>query len=526
MKKKIYSWHRTASLIIAIPVLLWAASGFMHPLMTNIRPKVATQWMMPKVVDSAKIKVPLQEALLKNHIDSFTNFRLIHIDTNWFYQVQRGRDKEPVYLSTLTGKSLTAGNQLYAQYIAKVYLEGQQGDSGKITPHPTQAVEQDCCDAAASCVLNNTKGSKVANVSYLTSFDDEYKSINRLLPVYKVAFERTDGIRVYVETTQDKFAFAMDDKRRTFDRIFTLIHTWTWLDFLGKGKLLVEFLLVALAFLTTCMGVYIFFTTKHKKVKGNELVKARRNHRYTSIVIALFTLMFTFSGAYHALAKFKDDTRNSFYNEHWFAASTCNFDYKLLQSQLKDPITNISLAAMDKGLTYWQVNTKFQNAIARKDLMKDAQVSPPNAVYINTADNTVLPEGEVVYARFLAKIFSGHADSEVLSVSPVTKFTNEYNFTDKRLPVWKVSYAANSNERYYVETSTGKLSKSINDRDLAEGYSFAFFHKHEFMAWGGKGLKDFSTMFWAFAQIVMVTIGLMLYFKWRKKQRKAQSSIV
>jgi hypothetical protein len=41
MKKKIYQWHRTTSLIIAIPVILWAASGFMHPIMTTIRPKVA-----------------------------------------------------------------------------------------------------------------------------------------------------------------------------------------------------------------------------------------------------------------------------------------------------------------------------------------------------------------------------------------------------------------------------------------------------------------------------------------------------
>jgi membrane protein CcdC involved in cytochrome C biogenesis len=52
---------------------------------------------------------------------------------------------------------------------------------------------------------------------------------------------------------------------------------------------------------------------------------------------------------------------------------------------------------------------------------------------------------------------------------------------------------------------------------MLEEYSFAFLHKHEFMGWGGKGLKDLSTMFWALAQIVMVTAGLILYFNYRKR---------
>jgi len=106
IKKNIYKWHRTASLIIAIPVLLWAISGFMHPIMTNIRPKVASQFITSVVIDSTKIKVPLQNALTNNKIDSFQSFRIIHIDTNWFYQVKVHHQDELVYLSTQTGKLL------------------------------------------------------------------------------------------------------------------------------------------------------------------------------------------------------------------------------------------------------------------------------------------------------------------------------------------------------------------------------------------------------------------------------------
>lgn len=524
-RKKIYKWHRTSSIIIAIPVFLWAASGFMHPIMTNIRPKVATQGIVPTPIDSVKILVSLQGALKQNDIGSIASFRIIHIDTNYFYQIKRKLGETPIYLSTKNGRFLPNGDWLYAQYLAKQFLEGPKKDSmAKYTGMMgiTMPATHDCCDAATDIVLNTKKGSKVGSASLITSFNSEYKSINRLLPVYMVSFERKDGIRIYVETAQDRFAFAMDDKRFVFDRIFTLVHTWGWLDFLGKGKLAIELLFASLAFMTTIMGLYIFFSTKSKRTVGNKVVKARRSHRFSAVAISLLTLMFTFSGAFHALSKFKPDTRDNYFTANSFITTDIDLNFQQLRQLVNRPISNVALVKID-GQSYWQINTQKTPGIKdatqnkAKDLMKDSQVGAPSVIYINTNNLTVLQDGESRYANYLATQFSSHKEADIIKTEPITKFTNEYNFTDKRLPVWKVSYASNSNERFYVETSTGKLSKSINDRDLIEGYSFAFFHKHEFMAWGGKGVKDFSTMFWAMAQIAIVTIGLILYFKTRKK---------
>ena len=68
------------------------------------------------------------------------------------------------------------------------------------------------------------------------------------------------------------------------------------------------------------------------------------------------------------------------------------------------------------------------------------------------------------------------------------------------------------------------LSVKVDDTDLYEGYSFALLHKHHFMDFGGKGLRDFSTMFWAMAQIAVVTIGLILWRKASKKKRVLKNS--
>jgi hypothetical protein len=521
-RKNIYRWHRTLSLVIAIPVLLWALSGFMHPLMTNIRPKVTTQFLSAVAVDSSKIRMPLEQALYQNHIDSFATFRLVHIEDNWFYQVQQKPNSEPVYLATLNGKMLTAGNWLYAQYLAKQFLEGAKGMQAS-APQKSKLTESsihDCCDAATDCVINAPKGAKVSGTSFIKAYDDEYKGINRLLPVYRIAFNRPDGIRIYVETTTDRFAFAMDNKRYVFDRIFTLLHTWAWLDFLGKGKLVVEFLLAGLAFITTLMGIWIFFTTKSKKVPGNGTVKARRNHRYTAIVAALFTLMFSFSGAYHAFSKLNDNRHADIRANVFYRTDSVYFNLGVLQQLVKDSIVNMSLASID-GKTYWRVQVQSQKmhpAIQQpKDLMKATGVSMPAVTYISTSDQSILTNGEELYARFLAASFSAQPDHAIVSVEAVTKFGSEYNFADKRLPVWKINYASNGNERFFVETSTGSMAKRINDKELREDYSFAFLHKHEFLGWAGKEWKDRSTMFWAAMQVVMVVMGLVLYFRWRKR---------
>ena len=501
-RKNIYTYHRYLSLIIAIPVLLWAVSGFMHPLMTNIKPKVAMQKLPPVAIDSNAIRVPLPVALQQNKIASFHSVRLIHIDTNFFYQVQPEVNKAPVYLSATNGKLLPSGDWLYAQYLARLFLEGLPSSSpAPANPHVAHMAMMeeeghDCCNAATACVLNNTTGSKVANVSRLTEFDKEYKYVNRLLPVHKVIFNRADGIRIYVETTQDRFAFAMDNKRAVFDNIFQLLHTWSWLDALGNTKLYFIIAICSLALITAVLGIYIFCITKTKKTNGNTMLKARRNHRYTAIAGALFTMAWAFSGGWHALEKFKPDDRDAFYISNQFSANL-NFNFARLQQTVNKPVSNCSLVKMNEQ-TYWRVTTISDTA------------------FVNTTDYSMLPNGEEKYAGWLATQFSKQPVKEIKSVTAVTKFNDEYNFSDKRLPVWKVSYATHA-DRYFIETSTGRLSVRVNDSDLCEGYSFAILHKHHFMDWGGKMARDASTMIWVFFQIVLIVVGLLLW--WRKRAK-------
>jgi hypothetical protein len=527
IKKNIYKWHRIISIVIAIPVFLWAASGFMHPIMSSFRPKVATQFMPAKAIDSSSEKITLEKALSINKIDSFKNVRLIHIDTNWFYQVQLIGKNELVYLSLKNGKLLQKGDWIYAQYLARYFLEGAaKKDSSKQDATATAPIVEtpvaDCCDAATACVLKPKRGAIVTDEHLLSSFDDEYKNINRLLPVYRVDFKREDGIRVYVETSQDRFAFAVDNKRALFSRIFVVIHTWEWISFLGVGRIYVELLLVGLAFITSIMGLYIFFTTKSKKVKGNELVAARRKHRYTSASISLFTLMFSLSGFYQATTKFDKDIRDQFFDKSVCQTANTHLNINSIKQVVKKPITNISYVTMGHN-QYYQVSIQkdFGSKTGDKkpkDLMKEMKVPKPQIAYINTSNFELLKDGDKKYAHYLANTFSGNSEKEVTADSLIVKFEGEYGFVNKRLPVWKVAYAKNQNERFYIETTSGKLSVRVDDHDYNSTMIFNFLHKHHFMDFAGKEWRDFSTMFWAMAQIMLIVVGFVLFFKSRKKK--------
>lgn len=533
MRKNIYQWHRRLSLIIAIPVVLWASSGFMHPVMTNLRPQMGTQWLPPQPIDSTKLLVPLREVLLKNNIDTVHNVRIVKMVNNWFYQVQLPDRPVLQYFSTQTGMSLKKGDELYARYLAKQFLQGtkQPGENNttalSLLTANTGSSAFDCCLNTTVSIMTDTTGTEVTRVTFIQQFDDEYKYINRLLPAYKVDFDRADGIRIYVETSSDRFAFAVDNKRAALDTFFRLFHTMGWLDFFGKGKLVIEIVIMLMAFLTTLMGIYIFFITKTKKPNGNELLRARRNHRWTSIVIALFTLMFTGSGAFHALEKFKPDTAGEYFTRNTFPVDKLQPDMFRLYAAIDTgkTITDISLVSINDKC-YWQVftgekDTKSKGMTTKgKDLMKDQEAAPSNTAYVDISNYSVLEDGEKKYAESLAALFSGYHLSDIVKTELILQFTDEYGFVNKRLPVWKVNYASNNNERFYVETSSGKLAAHITDKDLIEGYSFAFLHKHHFMDFSGKTGRDISTMVWATAQIIMAAVGLILFFKIRKKRRE------
>ncbi|MCU0335392.1 MAG: hypothetical protein MUF62_10165, partial [Chitinophagaceae bacterium] len=448
LRKKIYKWHRTISLLIAVPVMLWALSGFLHPIMTTWRPQVGSQFIPPAPIDTSQLKMPLKAVLTAQGIEAVETFRIVRIDRQWFYQVQLPGQPVLQYYSTVSGKPLRNGDALYAQYLAKKFLKGPEkakqpaaktasegvaalapqtglmmlrtADS-KLPQEEANADEVDCCLSATNAILADTSGAKVTSVAFVTGFEGEYREINRLLPVYKVAFDRADGIRIYVETSTDRFAYAVDNRRAAADKFFNLFHNLGWLNFLGTAKYWVTISIMLLAFGTSVMGLYILFTTKGKRGSSHPVVRTRYAHRWTSGFFALFTLLFTFSGAFHAFEKLEPDTRDRFFMRQTVATRDIDMNWAALYAAIDTgrQLTNVKPVKMGNQLLWQlyssprQMGGRAAEASKKKDLMKSMEVPPPTTVYFNADLKQLLPNGEEVFARHIASTFSGHAASAI-----------------------------------------------------------------------------------------------------------------
>lgn len=480
IRKNIYKWHRQLSIIIAFPVLIWAISGLIHPVMSNIRPNIATQRPPQFAIDSNSLKVPLDIALRENGMNVFYNCRIIQLNNQFYYQVKKSVDAVPVYLSATDGKELQNGDELYAVFLANNFASGKKLD--------------------------------VQSVKYVTDFTSDYNRINKLLPVYRVKFKRSDGICIYVDTQQSRFSYATNDTRSFLTRAFTFLHTWSWMGSLTLLKIIIMSLLMLFTFMTSIIGIYIFFTSKSKKSNGNNMLKRRRNHRFTAIFASLFTLFFSFSGGVHILAQLQKDEAGKTIFRQKILQSESNFDLAKIQQLIHRPVHNLSFVKMNGNL-YLRIIAPDKNKDNDKDLMKQKKVDGPDVSFVDLSDYTLLRNGEELYAQYLADIYL-HKKTAPDETTEITAFNDDYDFADKVLPVWKVK---RSDGTVYIETSTAKLRKLSSAMAKFDGYSFAFLHKHEFMMFAGKTAKDISTMFWVMAQIVMIVSGLILYFKRKKK---------
>jgi hypothetical protein len=87
IRKNIYKWHRSVSIIIAVPVLMWTLSGILHPVMSTFKPRIKNQSLSSFPVDMDKVRLSLTEALTMNGIESIDNLKLVTLDGKVYYQV-------------------------------------------------------------------------------------------------------------------------------------------------------------------------------------------------------------------------------------------------------------------------------------------------------------------------------------------------------------------------------------------------------------------------------------------------------
>ena len=505
LRKKVYRWHRITSLIVALPVLLWTVSGFLHPVMNSMKPDVRNQFLANTAIDTSRVKLTLSEALLQNGIEKIERFRIVNLYGSHYYQVRLLGKDTLSYISCFNAQWLPKGDEQYAGFLAQRYLTepgGQKGGDhhGGAAANINEPVLQKA--APAHYIKPNIK-----EVSFVENFNSEYKKSNLLLPVYKVSFYREDGVRLYVETLTDRLAAAMDDKRAAYTVFFGAAHSWNFLDGLGIAKNIVLAFVSMLCFLTSLLGFYVYNISKSKK-QAKQGTTSRRWHRALGNVFVLTTLLYAFSGAWHSFHKIgKKETAGTSLTNAVYQSADLNGNrnwQQLLRD--KEALLDLTAVTMD-GNIFWMATLQKDNKKYRR--------------YIAARHGKVLQEGEKKYGAYLAGLYTGTALT-AKDCKTITSFGHGYSMMHKRLPVVA---ATRGQTTYYIETATGMLAAVVNSQDRAERFSFSNLHMHHYWEmWFGKKrgqpFKNAILISSTLGLLMLAITGTLLYA--RKKMKKKQ----
>jgi hypothetical protein len=120
MKKFFFKLHRKLSLFLAAPVLLWALSGLLHPIMANwMRPSIENKWLPPNPLT---VDTPLlSPAQALKGIPKLNQLNLVLVNGEPSYRFVTP-DQQLHFRSATSGAELTDATHQLSEELARSYL--------------------------------------------------------------------------------------------------------------------------------------------------------------------------------------------------------------------------------------------------------------------------------------------------------------------------------------------------------------------------------------------------------------------
>lgn len=481
----LFRYHRWFGIVSCVAVVLWGASGVMHPIMSRINP-TPVNMQPPQAVTALHGALTPAQVLARAGIADVSGLRVVAWDGGTYYQASFSAQAQRRYFEVNSGAELAEGDARYAEYLARHFTGDAQ--------------------------------SKVRGVSLVTQFDDDYLDINRLLPVYRVDLERADGLRAYIETSPPRVSALVDDRKALLGYLFRYMHNWDFLRTADGLRTLLISAFLAVALLSAASGIWMYgFMWKRGTLQLHHL-PLRRWHRTVGILVSLSALLFVVSAEWHLLGSKRRTVSPMLENN--IPASQLGLPDSLRHGSW----SQIGLAQVDGQAVYRLLPLRHKSATAMSGGEHDHSAKPQEksmqqTLYVDSQSGAVLEEGARKHAVQLAGRFSGLPADKVANVALVSRFEGEYGFLNKRLPVWRVEYATPDRLSYYVETATGALATVVRDADRAEGWSFSYLHKFHWLDFAGKDVRDFVMGLFGLGNLAVALLGLWMFTRRYRKSR-------
>ncbi len=455
---RLMPWHKRLALLACLGIFSWAGSGMLHPLMGYLQPRPQTMATPQQVLLLDNLRSPAQ-LLGAAGVAQVQGLRLLVLAGEPYYQARLAGELQPRYWHARSGQAVELA-AAHAESLARHYL-------GRDEP--------------------------LAYAGSIERFTSEYAFINRLLPVARVDTQRDDSLRLYVDLFHDRLGTLVDERKAWFSAFFQTMHSFRWLDAAGPLRPVLMLVLLASIVSATLFGVALFIARRRARTFN------RRLHGWFGLGLALATLSFASSGAWHLLHKQGA--------QPWPAPFVPSFSVAELD---KAPATDWLLAGEELYmLSLLELDGK---PIWRAQGQQFANM--PSLHYLDVQGRELGNDTPRRYAQqrldhYAKTLGLGEAQALTLQHS----FDHEYGFVFKRLPVFKASYVDAYNTALFIDPLDGALASRVQDADRTEGWTFAYLHKWEFLAGLGNGYKHLALGLVALAHMLLALVGLSLLRK-------------
>ncbi|WP_033927110.1 PepSY domain-containing protein [Sphingomonas sp. 35-24ZXX] len=500
------SKHQWLALIGGISLFIWGLSGLAHIVMVLFGPQQA-EFMPPmRTVDMAGA-APVEQVLASAGIGKARAVKVVVGEDRNLLQVTETPQTPRRYFRLDDGAELKGQDARQAEFIARHYLKERRA---------------------------------VAEIVHQTQFDADYPWVNRLLPVWRVRFAGDDRLTAYVHTETGSLAAVNNLTKTRLQTVFRWLHSWEWVPpQLEWLRVMVITAMVGSLAALAVTGILLLVAIR----RGKRLAGSKGWHRMMGYVLALPLLMFSVSGIIHLVqAAFErptsqmrmsppvDVAQARYPIERDWAEVAAGLDVaglSLVEAPDGRPLYRLGLAqpkgAMPKGEHDHSAHAGHAMPMgdtAIRNARFDGVTPTGPALYIDAATGRPWADGDKALAKALGRRFSGAPDSAITGMEIVTRFGPDYDFRNKRLPVWRIDYGTPVNATLFVDTATGVLADRTENWQKPERYIFSFIHKWNFLFPIGRvGLNIVVGVFVVLLLGFMAGIGLVLDRRRRRHQK-------
>ena len=500
IRKKSFHWHLLFAWVAGFALLAFCISGITHPLLSWTGPQ-SSAFMPPRAVMKADQVNVINDILSKHNITNAIVVKLVPAQAGVVLQVTEHNDQARRYFDLNSFNELIDYDIKQAEWLARYYALG--GD-------PTVPVKE---------------------VHFQTEFDNSYTWVNRLLPVYKVTFDNDENLSTYVYTEINALAGLSNTYKTRLQAVFRNLHTWSWLNGVDNARILIMALLLLSIIAMTLTGIALVLLLKARK----KMPLNSRIHRYLAYGLWLPLLMFSTSGFYHLLHYGFSDTHRGLQLGDSISLEQLKSAAEI-EALPQAPLNQISVVQHEDQLAYRlsiapkpRQHKKAQAAkgggehahheMSDKETRNarfDGQPTEQGGLYYSVlSGKKIATNDQNVAIRIAAKQLNVDP-TKFVDATLVKRFGLHYDFRNKRLPVWQVTFDSELGDMAFVDPATGILVDRLVDLDRYEGYSFSFLHKWNFLTpFIGRQVRDIVMAI--LLLMIMLFVGLGITMKIRQR---------